>query len=900
MDYKNTLHLPKTEFSMKASLVNKEPVSRAKWDENKIYEKRVKKNKNNPQFILHDGPPYANGDLHVGHALNKILKDFVVRSKSMYGFYSPYIPGWDTHGLPIETVLAKKGVKRKELDIIDYRNLCRDYAYSQVDIQRESFKEYNILGDWDNPYITLEKDFEASQVEVFAKMVEIGMIFKGLRPVYWSPSSESALAEAEIEYKDKKSPSIYVEFPIDAKFQGHDNVSLVIWTTTPWTLPGNVAVCVSESIEYALVNFKDKKYILAKELVESLMAEFEIDEYEILETFKGEELKEITYNHPFLERKCRVISGEHVTLESGTALVHTAPGHGAEDFEVGKEYDLDTVCPVDERGVLTKEAGQFEGLFYDEANKKISMFLEEKGLLVKLTFITHSYPHDWRTKQPIIFRTTPQWFASIDGVRQDLLNAIENDVQWIPEWGMKRLYNMVQDRGDWCISRQRIWGVPIPIIYDENREEILDPELMRHFANVFRERGSNAWYELDVKDLLPKGYTHPGSPNGIYYKETDIMDVWFDSGTTHNYMKEKYGLNYPFQLYLEGNDQFRGWYNSSLITGQVMNNKPPYERVLTHGMILDGKGYAMSKSLGNTIAPKKILNQYGADILRLWVASVDYKQDAKISMDALAQVAESYKKLRNTFRFLDGNLSGFDCETDLVKFENLEPINQYFILKLNDLIAKCDSNFEKFEFQHIYKDIIQFCVADVSNFYFDYAKDSLYADSKDSQHRLGIQTVLFHLENSLIRLLTPFIPHTTEELYSVSDVFKNKEESVYLLDMPKAVAVVDVDLSSVELFFEIRKDVLKEMESLREQKEIGKSLEACLEIKCSEAIKTKLEQLGSLRELFISSDVTFVISDTDEFSVKASKAAGSICQRCWNVFDNIDELCPRCESVLNN
>ncbi len=900
MDYKDTLQLPKTNLSMKAGLINKEPISRERWLEKDIYNKRLEKNKDNEQFVLHDGPPYANGNLHVGHALNKILKDFVVRSKSMYGYYSPYVPGWDTHGLPIETAVSKKGVKRKDLDINSYRDVCRDYATEQVNNQCVSFQEYSILGEWNNPYITLTKDFEASQVEVFAKMVQKGMIFKGLRPVYWSPSSESALAEAEIEYHEKKSPSIYVKFIANEEFRGYKDLKLVIWTTTPWTLPGNMAVCISTDVEYAVVNTGKENFVLAKDLVEGLMQEFEIEKYEVVDTFNGKELLNMTYNHPFIDRVCKVISGEHVTLESGTALVHTAPGHGVEDFEVGKEFGLDVICPVDEKGVLTKEAGQFEGLFYDEANKQISMFLEENDFLVKLSFIKHSYPHDWRTKKPIIFRATPQWFASIDSIRNDILNEVENNVEWYPSWGMKRMYNMIQDRGDWCISRQRAWGVPLPIIYDEEREAILDYDLIMHFSKLFEEFGSNIWYEKEAKDLLPDGFTHKGSPNGIYYKETDIMDVWFDSGTTHNYISKVRGLNYPFDLYLEGNDQFRGWYNSSVITGMATNGCSPYKSVLTHGMILDGKGYAMSKSLGNTIDPKKIMNQYGTDILRLWVSSVDYKQDAKISMDIIKQVSESYKKLRNTFKFLDGNLATFDFEKDLVVYDKLQRVNQYMIYRLNELIKRCKDNFEKFEFQHIYKDIMQFCVVEVSNFYFDYAKDSLYADSEKSEHRLGIQTVLYHLENSLIRLLTPFIPHTTDEVYQTSTVFSNKEESVYLLNMPEAFDIAEDSFNDMEVFFEVRKAVLKEMELLRENKVIGKSLEAKVTINCNKQTKDILEKLGSLRELFISSDVILNEINSDEVEVIAEKSEGHVCPRCWNVFENIESLCPRCEEVMNN
>ncbi len=900
MNYKDTLLMMKTDFEMRGGLAKKEPGTQKQWEENKIYEKRLKMNEGNQQFVLHDGPPYANGDLHVGHALNKILKDFVVRSRSMQGFYSPFIPGWDTHGLPIETAITKKGVNRKEHSISDFRRMCHEYALEQVEIQKASFKEYSILGEWDNPYVTLKKYYEARQIEVFAKMVEKGLIFKGLRSVLWSPSSESALAEAEIEYKDKKSPSVYVKFPLVSEFNGHSDVALVIWTTTPWTLPANLAICVNVELDYALVETPKGKVVVGLELLEDLMSKFEITDYQVLDKFKGDKLKGLTYKHVFMDRTSPVLTGDHVTLESGTALVHTAPGHGEIDFEVGKENGLDVLCPVDERGYLTNEAGMFAGQHIDDANKEIVKHLEATGDLLSFEMYKHSYPHDWRTKQPVIFRATAQWFASIDSIRDDILNEITSNINWVPNWGETRLYNMIRDRGDWCISRQRAWGVPIPIIYDETGEGILDANLMLHFSKLFEEHGSNIWYDWDVKDLLPEGYTHPNSPNGKFTKETDIMDVWFDSGSSHYAVGKEYGLEYPLQLYLEGSDQYRGWFNSSLITGVAINGKSPYETVVSHGMILDGKGYAMSKSLGNTIDPKDILRQFGADILRLWVASVDYQQDTKMSMDIMNQVAESYKKIRNTLRFLSGNLFTFTSADKLVDYKDLDRVDKYMMHMLNTLIENVEKSYNTYDFQGVYKSVMKY-INDFSSFYLDYAKDSLYADEMDCAHRLSIQTVLYHSKHTLMRLLTPILPHTMDELYQTTVMHEAKKESVYLENMPSTFDLAVEDFSDLELFFDVRKDILKAMEVSREDKVIGKSLEAKVLLNVSDEEQKTLESIGKLNELLIASKVEFTnetLDVVDKYQVKIEKMDGTVCPRCWNVFENIETVCKRCEKVL--
>ena len=640
MEYKDTLLMPKTAFPMRGNLPNREPEIQAKWKEMNIYEKVQERTHGRPIFVLHDGPPYANGDIHIGHALNKILKDFIVRYKSMTGFQAPYVPGWDTHGLPIEQALTNKGVKRKEMTIAEFRKLCEEYALGQIDSQREQFKRLGVRGDWENPYITLKPAYEAQQIKVFGEMAKKGYIYKGKKPVYWSPTSESALAEAEIEYKDKKSASIYVGFKVkDGKGVLAEDVQIVIWTTTPWTIPANLGISVHPTLTYVVVEEKGNKYLVAQDLLESVKTEIGWEEAKVVQEVKGSELEYILAVHPIYGRDSLVMLGEHVTTDAGTGCVHTAPGHGEDDFLVGQKYGLEVLCPVDDKGVMTEEAPGFEGLFYDKANKPITEKLEEVGALLKLQFITHSYPHDWRTKKPVIFRATAQWFASIKDFRNELLDAVK-ETAWVPAWGETRLYNMVRDRGDWCISRQRAWGVPIPVFYAENGDSIITDETIEHISNLFRENGSNIWFEKSAKELLPAGFTHPGSPNGEFTKETDIMDVWFDSGSSHQaVLLEREDLQRPADLYLEGSDQYRGWFNSSLSTSVAVTGKAPYKAVLSHGFVLDGEGRKMSKSLGNVMFPAKVMNQLGADILRLWVASVDFQADVRVS-DAILNCAE--------------------------------------------------------------------------------------------------------------------------------------------------------------------------------------------------------------------------------------------------------------------
>ncbi|ECC1398146.1 isoleucine--tRNA ligase, partial [Listeria monocytogenes] len=699
MEYKDTLLMPKTDFPMRGNLPNKEPEWQAKWEEEKLYEKIQEKNAGRKAYILHDGPPYANGELHMGHALNKTIKDIIVRYKSMAGFSSPYVPGWDTHGLPIETAIAKKGVKRKEMSIAEFRKLCAEYAMTQVDGQRTGFKRLGINGDWENPYITLLPEYEAEQIKVFGEMAKKGYIYKGKKPVYWSPSSESALAEAEIEYQDKKSASIFVAFKVtDGKGVLDEGTNIVIWTTTPWTIPANMGITVNPDLDYVVIESAGEKYVVAEALLPSLREKLGFEDATVVKTVRGSELDRVVTKHPFYDRDSLVMNGEHATAEAGTGAVHTAPGHGEDDFLIGKKYDLEVLAPLDDRGVFTEEAPGFEGVFYDTANKMVTEKLEEVGALLKMEFITHSYPHDWRTKKPVIFRATAQWFASIDAFRDDLLAAVKG-VNWTPAWGETRLFNMVRDRGDWVISRQRAWGVPLPIFYAENGEAIITDETINHISELFREHGSNVWFERDVKDLLPAGFTHPGSPNGEFTKETDIMDVWFDSGSSHQaVLNARPELSRPADLYMEGSDQYRGWFNSSLTTAVAITGEAPYRNVLSHGFALDGEGRKMSKSLGNTLLPGKVIKQLGADIVRLWVASVDYQADVRVSDEILKQVSEVYRKIRNTMRFLLGNINDFNPTTNAVSYENLREVDKYMLIKLNDLVKNVKDNYEAFEF----------------------------------------------------------------------------------------------------------------------------------------------------------------------------------------------------------
>ncbi|HFV2508791.1 TPA: isoleucine--tRNA ligase [Streptococcus agalactiae] len=891
MKLKETLNLGQTAFPMRAGLPNKEPQWQEAWDQADIYKKRQALNEGKPAFHLHDGPPYANGNIHVGHALNKISKDIIVRSKSMSGFRAPYVPGWDTHGLPIEQVLAKKGVKRKEMDLAEYLEMCRDYALSQVDKQRDDFKRLGVSADWENPYITLTPDYEADQVRVFGAMADKGYIYRGAKPVYWSWSSESALAEAEIEYHDIDSTSLYYANKVkDGKGILDTDTYIVVWTTTPFTVTASRGLTVGPDMEYVVVApvGSERKYLLAEVLVDSLAAKFGWENFEIVTHHTGKELNHIVTEHPWdTEVEELVILGDHVTTDSGTGIVHTAPGFGEDDYNVGIANGLDVVVTVDSRGLMMENAGpDFEGQFYD----KVTPLVKEKlgDLLLASEVINHSYPFDWRTKKPIIWRAVPQWFASVSKFRQEILDEIEK-TNFQPEWGKKRLYNMIRDRGDWVISRQRAWGVPLPIFYAEDGTAIMTKEVTDHVADLFAEYGSIVWWQRDAKDLLPAGYTHPGSPNGLFEKETDIMDVWFDSGSSWNgVMNARENLSYPADLYLEGSDQYRGWFNSSLITSVAVNGHAPYKAVLSQGFVLDGKGEKMSKSLGNTILPSDVEKQFGAEILRLWVTSVDSSNDVRISMDILKQTSETYRKIRNTLRFLIANTSDFNPKQDAVAYENLGAVDRYMTIKFNQVVDTINKAYATYDFMAIYKAVVNFVTVDLSAFYLDFAKDVVYIEAANSPERRRMQTVFYDILVKLTKLLTPILPHTAEEIWSYLE--HEEEEFVQLAEMPVAQTFSGQEeiLEEWSAFMTLRTQAQKALEEARNAKVIGKSLEAHLTIYASQEVKTLLTALNSdIALLMIVSQLT-IADEADKPADSVSfegvaftveHAEGEVCER---------------------
>ena len=908
MKIKNSLTMPKTSFEMRGNLAQKEPVLLNKWSEMKLYNLMVEKNKGKPLYMLHDGPPYANGDIHVGHALNKILKDFIIRYKNMRGFYAPYVPGWDTHGLPIESVLAKKGINRKEIPMPKYRDMCRDYALTQVANQKKEFLRLGSLGEYDNPYITLRKEYEADQIRIFGTMALKGLVYKGVKPVYWSPSSESSLAEAEIEYYDVTSSSIYVAFKVlDGKGVLEGDESFVIWTTTPWTIPANLAICLNEKMEYGVFETNRGVFIFLASLIDQLTKEFGLEDVKLRKTFKGKELEGITTKHPLYDRPSVIILGDHVTEDAGTGCVHTAPGHGDDDFIVGRKYGLDILCPVDEKGFMMKEAGpELEGLFYEKANTKVLEMLNDCGALLKETPITHSYPHDWRTKKPIIFRTTAQWFVSIDPIKEQILDEIKK-VKWYPSWGEVRLSNMIKDRFDWCISRQRAWGVPLPIIYCEDETPIVEKEVFDHYEELFREYGSNVWFEREAKDLLPEGYKNEHSPNGKYKKETDIMDVWFDSGSSHTAVSMHRGYGYPVDLYLEGSDQYRGWFNSSLIIGVAAHGKAPYRTVVSHGFTLDEKGNKQSKSLGNVVDPNKVCNVYGADILRLWTASTDYQADMRISDGILKHTAESYRKIRNTLRFLLGNLSDgaygkYDDAKD--RPERLEVLDECVLNRFKEVINKGMLAYDEYNFNALTTEVLNFLSVDLSSFYLDITKDILYCEEFDSLRRRQVQATLYTITDGLIRLLTPILPFTMEEVYAA---FDGSEVSSQLLDMVDPQEEDEEVSDTYEKLLKLRSQVNKALEEARAQGLIGSAQEAHVELEILDSdIKNAYNKLSEIekKRFFIVSDVKEVsglgVNLYEFVKIKVTVHSGEKCVRCWNRFDRVDEngLCERCAKAF--
>jgi len=918
MDYRDTLNLPQTDFPMRGNLPQKEPEILAKWEKENIYAKVRSARKDREKFILHDGPPYANGDIHLGHALNKVLKDIIIRYKTMTGFDSPYVPGWDTHGLPIEQQVIKKlGLNRHAVSVIEFRKRCRDYALEYVEIQKEQFKRLGVRGDWDKPYLTLKKEYEAAQIGVFGEMAKKGYIYKGLKPVYWCPTCETALAEAEIDYADKKSMAIFVKFPVkDSKGLFAEAGSyFVIWTTTPWTIPANLAISVHPEFSYALVRDGESRLIVAKEMIPSLQ-ELWGKELTVEKIFTGKQLEGLICRHPLLDRDSLVINGEHVTLEQGTGCVHTAPGHGEDDFLIGKQYGLPVLCPVDHQGKFTEEGAAYAGMKVDQANEVILKDLDAAGLLIHASKIKHSYPHCWRCKNPIIFRATEQWFASIDGFRQAALDEIEK-VKWIPSWGRDRIYNMIADRGDWCISRQRTWGVPIPIFYCEHcGQEIITDETIKNVQRIFAEEGSDAWFVRSAGELLPPGFTcECGSQE--FRKETDIMDVWFDSGTSHvGVLQQRPELRWPADLYLEGSDQHRGWFNSSLSTAVAAFGRAPYEQVLTHGFLVDEKGRKMSKSLGNGVDPLQVVNDMGADILRLWVSSADYKNDVAASPRIMKQMVEAYRKIRNTLRFMLGNLYDFDPEQNAVAYSELQEIDRWMLSRLAKVIDKVLKAYEDYEFHAVYHTVHNFCTVELSAIYLDIVKDRVYVEGKDSVKRRAAQTVMYELLHSLVLLLAPILVFTTDEIWEYLP--GSNKGDIQLAEMPKVKEVWREESLAArwDKILDIRYDVTKALEVARQEKLINHSLTAKVDLYPeNQETFDFLNTIENLSDIFIVSalavhkpgeEAPSAAQEGEYYKglrIAVSPAPGGKCERCWMYSEEVEpglsELCPRCQSVLN-
>ncbi len=925
-DYTKTLNLPETQFSMRANLPQREPTQIEKWQEQDIYKLLMARNEGKKPFVMHDGPPYANGNIHLGHALNKSLKDFIIRFKNMNGYCAPYIHGWDTHGLPIENQMIKKtGIKRGEVDAVKFREMCAEFARNNVATQKGQMQRLGAIGDWDNPYMTILPEFEAAQIRIFGKMAENGYIYKGMKPVYWCAADETALAEAEIEYSEDPCESIYVKFAVEddkgliKKVLGTtDNVYFVIWTTTTWTLPGNLAICVGPEFEYSLVKAENGDYyIAATELVKNIT-----ESYETIAKFRGAELEGMVAKHPFIDRPSYIIVGDHVTLESGTGCVHTAPGHGVDDFNVCQKYDfIETVVPVDAKGRMNELAGKYCGLKTSEANAAILADIQESGALIKTEKIIHQYPHCWRCKNPIIFRATEQWFCSVEGFRDLALKAIK-DVKWMPGWGEVRLENMVRERNDWCISRQRNWGVPIPIFYCEKcGEAIINPKTIEKVAALFEKEGSNAWFRYTPEEILGEDAVCSCGCHELR-KERDIMDVWFDSGSSYAYVLDNVpGHTFPCDLYLEGNDQYRGWFQSSLLTSVATRGCAPYKSVLTHGMVIDLEGRKMSKSLGNGIDPLDVIKQYGADILRLWVSSADYTSDVKISNEILKQLAEIYRKIRNTSRILLANLgSGEDFKPDehLLPYEELHEIDKWIITRANDLAKRVNDAYENYQFHLIYHDINNFCTNDLSKLYIDITKDRVYVENKDSKDRRAAQTAMYTVIHALTRMLAPILAFTSEEIWASMPHGKEDDvRSVLLNDMPsfcekRHFPEIEAHWNAL---FEHRDVVMKALELARADKKIGKSLEAKVALYVNDdAVYELLNSFDDLASVFIVSGVTLIKGEApagayseegSAVAVVVEPADGKKCDRCWKyATDGVDTdedgyLCGRCKQILD-
>ncbi|PRX25085.1 isoleucyl-tRNA synthetase [Orenia metallireducens] len=924
MDYKDTLNLPKTDFPMRASLAKREPEFQQFWEENQIYEKALKKREGAKQFILHDGPPYANGDIHIGHALNKILKDIVTRYNHLQGFQAPYVPGWDTHGLPIEHKVTKElGEKRKELSTTELRDMCRDYALKYVERQKGQFKRLGVWGDWDNPYVTLNPKYEAKQIDVFGQMALKGLLYQGLKPVHWCTDCETALAEAEIEYQDSRGPSIFVKFPVkEGKVLGEEELTaddfVVIWTTTPWTIPSNMAISVHPDFDYVIAQTSNGRIVAAKELLDQMMKTCKVEEYSIVAEFKGEELEGVKCKHPFYDRESQLILGDHVTLEQGSGCVHTAPGHGHDDYVVCQDYDIPVFAPMDNTGTFTEEAGEeFAGMYYDDANIKVTNLLKEQDLLMSLNFIDHSYPHCWRCKNPVIFRATKQWFASVDAIKDEALEAVRN-VKWYPGWGETRITNMIENRTDWCISRQRVWGVPIPIFYCKDcGETIVTEETIEAVKELFGEKGSGIWYELEANEMVPEGITcECGSSD--FEKEQDIMDVWFDSGASHAAVLENYDiLDRPADLYLEGTDQYRGWFNSSLLTSIAARGEAPYKAVVTNGFTVDKKGKKMSKSIGNVVSPHDIIKQYGADILRLWVASSNFKEDVRVSDKILKENAEVYRRIRNTSRYILGNLADFDPAENSVAYDKLTELDRWALMQLQKLVKLVKDAYENYEYHKIYHAVHNFCLVELSSFYMDILKDRMYILEPNDPVRRSGQTAMYEILTTMTRIIAPVIVHTAEEIWKYLP--GDHAESVFLEDWPELKEeYIDEELAAKwDRLLAIRKDVSKALELARKEKIIGHPLDAAVKIYPSEKTYDFLAQFDNLAELFIVSVAQLAEADEQvsgdvyegkesEIKVAVAQAAGEKCDRCWNYSETVGEdkehetVCARCLEVINS
>lgn len=909
-DYKETLLMPITNFPMKGNLSQKEIDIQNKWKNIKLYDKVLEKNKNNLSFFLHDGPPYANGDIHIGHALNKILKDFIVRFKTMQGFYAPYVPGWDCHGLPIEAVILKKYSKDKLSSKKDFLNKCQDIALDFVNKQKKSFQRLGILGQWEKPYLTLNNSFIADQINIFGKMIAKKLIFKKLKPIYWSPFLQSVLAESEIEYKNHQTLSIFVLFPLvklNIKEDIFQDAKLLVWTTTPWTLPANVAICVHPNKDYHLIKINNDKYIIGASVLNNLKEKFDWQQIEIIKTFKGGFLNHFVYENKLFNKQNKIILDTFVSDTEGTGLVHIAPGHGHDDFLLSEKYKLDILLSIDKKGLMTEISGKYKGLFYEKANNIIVSDLKKNNLLINSTILNHSYPHDERTKKPVVFLAIPQWFLNVEKIKEQLLSEIQK-IKWIPQWGQIKIHNMIKDRNDWVISRQRNWGVPIPIFYTEDEQPILDEFLIKHVSDLIRKNGKEIWFEWEASKLLPPNYKNEKSPNNIFRKETDIIDVWFDSGTSYSTFQKQNNDFITADVYLEGADQYRGWFNSSLITSVAAFQKAPYKTIITHGFVLDGKGQKMSKSLNNVVDPLQIIKQKGADILRLWVANISYNVDVRLDDAILKQIEEKYKKIRNTFRFMLGNLNNFDPSKECyISFKKRPLFHQLFMLEFQDIFLKIIEYYENYNFDQILSLLYPFISNKMSAFYLDFSKDILYIEKENNWERNVIQSTIYDLLMSFLKILTPIIPHTTSEIYqNLSFVQK---EDIYLESIPQKKELkewislysqkinIEQKQTHYKLFFTFREQILKQLEESRINKIINKSLQAKLILKLPfkyiEMLNV-LEIKDKLHQLLIVSQLEIIKSEF--FEIKIIPALGNTCPRCWNVIENknLEQLCNRC------